>query len=257
MRALLNEHWHPLNGTGGGGTGNLESHATVILQLDNGASALLDGMFITIPVDFAYDIVGYRLIEDTGLAGSVQLMVSYATAAAFPGFTEISGTQRPTLSNARADERTQLGGWTLTSGEAYSQLRATVIGNATNITRCALGITLERVDTTATSSPTGDSSGGGGSTTTGTTWFNGNGVPSPSTGNNGDYYLDDSTGNVYTKASGAWGLVFSFSSSSGGAPTTVPAFTTYTVKTNTQVLFALVPDIQGVLDVQGAFVQVD
>ena len=38
----------------------------------------------------------------------------------------------------------------------------------------------------------------------GTTWLNGSGAPT-SGGSNGDYYLDDATGNVYRKLIGAWG----------------------------------------------------
>lgn len=39
----------------------------------------------------------------------------------------------------------------------------------------------------------------------GSSWLNGNGVPSSGLGNDGDYYLDDLTGDVYTKVSGSWG----------------------------------------------------
>lgn len=46
----------------------------------------------------------------------------------------------------------------------------------------------------------GSGSGGGAA------WFNGSGVPSSGLGANGDYYLDDDNGDVYTKASGAWVL---------------------------------------------------
>lgn len=39
-----------------------------------------------------------------------------------------------------------------------------------------------------------------------TQWLNGAGAPSNSLGDNGDYYLDELTGNVYSKASGSWSL---------------------------------------------------
>lgn len=39
----------------------------------------------------------------------------------------------------------------------------------------------------------------------GTTWHSGAGVPSGGLGANGDYYLDTSSGDVYTKTSGSWG----------------------------------------------------
>ena len=44
-------------------------------------------------------------------------------------------------------------------------------------------------------------SGGGGS---GTTWYTGHGLPSPSLGINGDFYLDLDTGNIYQKIGGVW-----------------------------------------------------
>ena len=34
-------------------------------------------------------------------------------------------------------------------------------------------------------------------------WFNGSGAPAGGLGSNGDYYLDDDTGDVYAKAGGA------------------------------------------------------
>jgi len=39
----------------------------------------------------------------------------------------------------------------------------------------------------------------------GSSWYNGAGAPDNSLGNDGDYYLDDDTGDVYTKVSGDWG----------------------------------------------------
>lgn len=47
------------------------------------------------------------------------------------------------------------------------------------------------------------STGGGG----GSTWRNGTGAPSDSLGANGDYYLDDATGDVYAKAAGTYTIV--------------------------------------------------
>jgi len=36
-------------------------------------------------------------------------------------------------------------------------------------------------------------------------WLSGTGVPASGIGKDGDYYLNTATGNVYAKASGAWG----------------------------------------------------
>ncbi len=38
----------------------------------------------------------------------------------------------------------------------------------------------------------------------GARWFDGGGPPSNSYGDDGDYYLDDDTGNVYRKEGGTW-----------------------------------------------------
>jgi hypothetical protein len=43
---------------------------------------------------------------------------------------------------------------------------------------------------------------GGGSG--GTTWHHGSGVPSNGLGVDGDYYLDEDTGDVYVKSGGVW-----------------------------------------------------
>lgn len=119
--------------------------ATVLLPLGSGTRILRDTQFITAIVTFAYDIVGYRLVEDCDLAGSLVLKVEYATNTDFPSFTEISGTDRPTLSASREDEDTAIASWSPTTGEAYSQLRATVVGDATSITRAVLAIALRKL----------------------------------------------------------------------------------------------------------------
>jgi hypothetical protein len=51
------------------------------------------------------------------------------------------------------------------------------------------------------------------------TWYNGSGVPASTLGNNGDYYLNTSTGSIYQKSSGAWAVIFSYLSGSGGTMT--------------------------------------
>ena len=40
--------------------------------------------------------------------------------------------------------------------------------------------------------------------TPGSKWYNGMGLPSNSLGSDGDYYLNDTNGNVYQKAGGSW-----------------------------------------------------
>ncbi len=254
LRNQIRGHWHP--GTGGtGSAGPVTAFATVLLPLDNGTSPIVGGMFITPPITFQYTIVGYRLIEDCGFAGSIELKVEYASADAFPTFTEISGTQRPQLIGSRVQQRTTLDGWTQVVGEAYSQLRATVVGDAIALTRIELAIALTRVDT-----PTTGGGGGGGpdddSGITGTAWFDGAGAPSDTLGNDGDYYLDDSSGDVYKKSAGHWTIVANLGTTSF-TPTLIPALTSFTVPANKQTLYKLPIRVLGDLIVRGDLVEVD
>jgi hypothetical protein len=58
------------------------------------------------------------------------------------------------------------------------------------------------VDTGGVRTMLPDGGSGGGST-----WYNGSGAPAGGLGADGDYYLDDDTGNVYAKAAGVWSVV--------------------------------------------------
>lgn len=136
----LEQHYHIQLISGATGS----DFATVLLPLDNGLDALVDAQFVTAPITFDYEIIGYRLVEDCGFSGSVELRVDYATNTDFPTFTEISGSERPTLSSAREEERQTLTTWT-TSGVSYSQVRATVMGDATDVTRVVLALALRKV----------------------------------------------------------------------------------------------------------------
>ncbi len=51
--------------------------------------------------------------------------------------------------------------------------------------------------------------------TNGSVWRDGSGAPSSGLGANGDYYLDDDTGDVYLKSAGSYSLVANISGSSG------------------------------------------
>ena len=53
--------------------------------------------------------------------------------------------------------------------------------------------------------PPGTPGGTGPSGSPGSVWYNNNGAPLSGTGINGDYYLDNSNGNVYQKVGGNWG----------------------------------------------------
>jgi len=56
----------------------------------------------------------------------------------------------------------------------------------------------------------------------GSIWFNGAGVPNPVIGDNNDYYLDNSSGDVYYKSSGSWGLIGNIKGSQGVAGSAIP-----------------------------------
>ncbi len=56
-------------------------------------------------------------------------------------------------------------------------------------------------------------------------WWNGSGAPASTTGNNGDYYLDTSTGAIYQKSSGTWSTIYTFANiitSTGGGTINAP-----------------------------------
>lgn len=58
-------------------------------------------------------------------------------------------------------------------------------------------------------------SGGSGGTGDGAKWFNGEGAPSSGLGDNGDYYLDSLTGDVYNKQSGSWSVIMNIKGEKG------------------------------------------
>jgi hypothetical protein len=65
------------------------------------------------------------------------------------------------------------------------------------------------------------SSGGGGTTVIGSVWYNGTGVPSSSLGSNGDYYLDNATGNIYYLSGGVWAITTNIFGSAGSNGSTI------------------------------------
>lgn len=55
--------------------------------------------------------------------------------------------------------------------------------------------------------------------TPGSVWFDGSGVPSGGLGVNGDYYLENSSGDVYHKVAGVWGVVANIKGPTGASGT--------------------------------------
>ncbi|MEI7608952.1 MAG: LamG domain-containing protein [Rhodospirillaceae bacterium] len=69
--------------------------------------------------------------------------------------------------------------------------------------------------------------GPAGSGSPGSTWYSGSGAPSAGTGINGDYYLNITTGDVYTKSSGSWGsAIANLKGAAGATGATGPAGST-------------------------------
>jgi len=56
----------------------------------------------------------------------------------------------------------------------------------------------------------------------GSVWRDGSGVPSNGLGANGDYYLDDATGNVYLRSAGTYSLVANIKGATGATGSTGP-----------------------------------
>jgi hypothetical protein len=75
----------------------------------------------------------------------------------------------------------------------------------------------------------GSTGGAGTAGTPGSVWRDGTGVPAVGLGVNGDYYLDDATGDVYLKASGAYSIVANIMGPIG----TVPAISNNQLVANT------------------------
>jgi hypothetical protein len=64
---------------------------------------------------------------------------------------------------------------------------------------------------------------GGTDTIGASSWYDGSGAPSGGLGKNGDYYLDDSTGDVYSKTSGSWDIVANITGATGAVGPAGPA----------------------------------
>jgi len=73
---------------------------------------------------------------------------------------------------------------------------------------------------TGATGPTGPTGATGSAGVPGSVWRDGTGAPSNSLGINGDYYLDDATGNVYLKSSGAYAIVGNIKGATGATGST-------------------------------------
>jgi hypothetical protein len=63
----------------------------------------------------------------------------------------------------------------------------------------------------------------------GSVWYDGSGVPSGGLGINGDYYLENTSGDVYKKVTGTWGIVANIKGPVGASGTSAGDFATLVV----------------------------
>lgn len=73
---------------------------------------------------------------------------------------------------------------------------------------------------TGATGPTGGTGGTGATGATGANWYTGSGVPSSGIGNEGDLYLDGTTGDVYEKIGGVWQLQSNIKGATGATGAT-------------------------------------
>jgi hypothetical protein len=91
------------------------------------------------------------------------------------------------------------------------------------------------VGPTGPTGPTGSAGAAGSAGAPGSVWYEGSGAPSSGTGVNGDYYLNTTNGDVYTKAAGAWGSPvgnLTGPTGSGGSSVTDATIATSDITTN-------------------------
>lgn len=84
-----------------------------------------------------------------------------------------------------------------------------------NITTPGFNPFLQNDPVLITISKTGNKGGNGNSGVNGSIWRDGSGVPSNGLGANGDYYLNDATGDVYLKTTGTYSIVTNIKGTAG------------------------------------------
>lgn len=125
---------------------NTHTHTTTI-----GATFVLDGFGIAVAaatktelrIPFAGTITGWTIVADR--SGSIVCTINQATQAAYPTWTAISGTEKPTLSSAQKDQDLTLTTWT-TAVAAGDWLQVSV-DSASTVQRVVLSIDITRTIT--------------------------------------------------------------------------------------------------------------
>ena len=111
---------------------------TLNFVIDGGGSAITTGSKGYIVLDGDYTVTGWTILADQ--SGSIVVDVNRATYTNFPTFTNIDGTEPPTLSSAQKAEDLTLSSWTTTLS-ARDVLEFNV-ASATTVTRVTVALRL-------------------------------------------------------------------------------------------------------------------
>lgn len=111
---------------------------TLNFVIDGGSNTITTGSKGYAVVDGDYTITGWTILADA--SGSIVVSVNRATYTNFPTFTNIDGTEPPTLSTAQKAEDLSLTTWT-TSLSARDVLEF-VVDSATTVTRVTVALRL-------------------------------------------------------------------------------------------------------------------
>lgn len=141
----------------------------------------------------------FLAVDSAGASLPGALIYTYAAGTTTPlaTYTDSTGTV-PNSNPVVCDSAGAANVW-LTAGSAYKF----VLQNSSGVVQW----TVDNI--------TGGLQGTAGAA--GSTWRSGAGVPVDATGNNGDYWLDTNTGDIYAKATGVYGLVMNIKGPPGSS----------------------------------------
>lgn len=114
--------------------------ATIVAQLDNGATVLDGTIFVEGRVHATGNITEASLVSK--VAGSVSIDVYHATYANYPTFTKISASAPLAIVNGYKYDDTTLTGWTV--AVADGDFIRLVVTSATTITRATAALKIQR-----------------------------------------------------------------------------------------------------------------
>lgn len=123
--------------------------------------------------------------------------------------------------------------WAKSTGNDFSQYAVAIYQTLQIATECAL---LPSTDRSLEVIPWASIPGAGSSSST--IWYSGDGAPESSQGANGDYYLNETTADIYKKAGGSWGLIINIKGATGPAGTGLTGNKYYTYSAGTSIAAA-------------------